>query len=600
MRIVDLRSLVTSGWAKDVRRKITSADVTWFRYIPYRGTGMRGSRSAGSTLLLIQLLLAFFFHISAAAQSTGGTPALATAPKADKIARNTTTPNASGQANPADPQKGGATQKTDKPPVEYFQKIHRLRRSCVITSIDTSNTDKITNLRFHPAQTDAAGNPTCTTGLPVNSTNAAPIAKALGSDAEFSLVAMGPDRIVIYAKSKSPSVSRLAALERAIDNLSGTDFKYAEVISVPPGKAKLFASQVSTLNSGGLTADALDGPNSSSILLKSIEAPNAAILDDVRQRIFDLRWQVPVAPPTQRLFHLDATTVTKDLSDSGNKTSGKDSAGNKGAGSVDTAAVGESNSATSTASPSISISLATPSAAAPADAKNSVDGNATDSAGDSKVGDVSASAKKSVTADAKGADSTVQPLTMKAVNDTLVYSNVDGTDRGIYERNRLMAVLDLPRPEVLLNMWALQASSRDYKVTNTEAQAIRGAVVEHNQLLQDSIDDGWDYLSREIKRSPTGFFDVQFYNYITQKFAIGENVPSSGPKEEESQASLRSESTGKALIPHPKPSRSSNENLSSRLSSPSPLDLGLVRQRHLLPWISPTLSNHCVPPSRIS
>ena len=111
---------------------------------------------------------------------------------------------------------------------------------------------------------------------------------------------------------------------------------------------------------------------------------------------------------------------------------------------------------------------------------------------------------------------------MKAVNDTVVFSNADGSDRGIFERDRLMAVLDLPRPEVLLNMWALQASSHNYPVTNTEAEAVRIAVAEHNQLLQDAIDDGWSFLSQQMRYSSQqpGFFNQEFYNYIVQKFAL--------------------------------------------------------------------------------
>jgi len=117
---------------------------------------------------------------------------------------------------------------------------------------------------------------------------------------------------------------------------------------------------------------------------------------------------------------------------------------------------------------------------------------------------------------------------MQTVNDTVVYTNADGSDRGIFEKNRLMAVLDLPRPEVLLNMWSLQASSRDYTITNAEAEAAHVAVTQHNQLLQDAIDSGWSYLSNQMvydiskksadERSP--FFDDDFYNYITQKFAL--------------------------------------------------------------------------------
>jgi len=415
---------------------------------------------------------------------------------------------------------------TDKPAPKYFKEIYTLPDYCLQVTTDSSNEQIIKKLQFSPMQRTPGVAPSCPDGSgKVPSTNAAAIAdpKALGSDADYELDAVAPNKIVIYLRASKPppAASRLADLKQAIDDLAGTDFGYAEIISVPAGQAKDIASKVSSLNSGGIIALPLDD-DGSSILLRSKGNPDPKILADLKQRIFDLRWQVPVAPPTQRLFHLNATTVVKNLSGSADGGSEKPAAGQT-ASSKSGLAGGGGDSVTSTVSPTVSVTVTAPGAATSPDPTKTANAPGAPPSDAAKSSDSSApsATKKPGAADAKSADTTPKPLGMQAVNDTLVYSNLDGTDRGIYERNRLMAVLDLPRPEVLLNMWALQASSRDYEVTNAEAEAVHSAVAENNKVLQDAIDDGWDYLSKEMKQAtPHGFFNVEFYDYITQKFVF--------------------------------------------------------------------------------
>jgi hypothetical protein len=447
--------------------------------------------------------------------------------------------NAAGKAPVAAPPAAPSKHTPQSPPADkaaskYFVKLHHLLPSCMSVVLDSSDLQVIKALTWHPAETLPGTDPSCPDGSsPIPSTNAAAIVdpKALGSDADYELYAVAPDKIVIYLKVKKPDTSRLPILERAIDDLAGTNFKYSEVISVPAGTAKEIASKVSSLNSGGITALPLDGDQGSSILLRCTDNPSPVILDDLKQRIFDLRWQIPSAPPTQRLFHLNATTVVKNLSGTADGAADKPAA-DKTPSSKTSSSDGGGDSATSTASPTISVTVTPPSSPTPPDSAKPPTGAGADSVDAAKPSDgyTPSAAKKQGAVDGKSADSTPKPLTMQPVNDTLVYSNSDGTDRGMFERNRLMAVLDLPRPEVLLNLWALQASSRDYNVTNTEAEAVHGAVTQHNQLLQNAIDDGWEYLSRQMKQPP-GFFNREFYNYITQKFALGTSSISSNSRQ---------------------------------------------------------------------
>src|SRR5271169_1173325 len=180
---------------------------------------------------------------------------------------------------------------TDKPAPKYFKEIYTLPDYCLQVTTDSSNEQIIKKLQFSPMQRTPGVAPSCPDGSgKVPSTNAAAIAdpKALGSDADYELDAVAPNKIVIYLRASKPppAASRLADLKQAIDDLAGTDFGYAEIISVPAGQAKDIASKVSSLNSGGIIALPLDD-DGSSILLRSKGNPDPKILADLKQRIFD-------------------------------------------------------------------------------------------------------------------------------------------------------------------------------------------------------------------------------------------------------------------------------------------------------------------------
>ena len=93
---------------------------------------------------------------------------------------------------------------------------------------------------------------------------------------------------------------------------------------------------------------------------------------------------------------------------------------------------------------------------------------------------------------------------MAAFNDNVVFTDTSN-DAITWQRVRLLTLLDLPRPEVLMNVWSYQASSPDGKEIMRSAERVRGLVAAHNDALEDSIQYGWSYLSREMAhdlRSP--------------------------------------------------------------------------------------------------
>jgi hypothetical protein len=415
-------------------------------------------------------------------------------------------------------------------PKKFLVKIYPIPLPCITPAFYPQTAATIT-----PADATLDPSSTCLNDsqLPVpSSTSAADIVKVIASDSSYSsydFAAVGSDKIAIYKKDTPPDPKKqpdpkVTAIEKTINTAAAApSLRYIEVIRVPSGSAKQAATLVDALSAGSITASPLNGDNSS-ILLQSKTLPGKTLLAYLKQRISRLE-QLP-APPTQRLFHLNASAVVKSLYPSG------DAGDDKSSSDKTTADKTSPDKSVSTKDPK-KVTSDTAAGSTPTDSKQPSAASAPDSSTGNTTSDNSSSPTQK--SDTASADSSPKPPAIKAVNDMLVYSNDDGSDRGIFERNRLMAVLDLPRPEVLLNMWSLQASSRDYKVTNTEAEAVRSAVAEHNQLLQDAIDDGWSFLSRQMSYTQTpgqtGFFNREFYNYITQKFALNPNFESEKPED---------------------------------------------------------------------
>lgn len=98
-------------------------------------------------------------------------------------------------------------------------------------------------------------------------------------------------------------------------------------------------------------------------------------------------------------------------------------------------------------------------------------------------------------------------------NDVIFSDNTNGDDAAITERKRIIAAVDLPRPEMLINTWILQQSTNDPKLSDNVIDDVRRTVEEQNDGLQTAIMAGWGYLRGRIA-DPTDYFDRPFYNYV--------------------------------------------------------------------------------------
>jgi hypothetical protein len=445
--------------------------------------------------------------IAAHSQSTAGNGPHASSPAPAAPAGNKPKPKAKTTPPPATAGK------------KYFVKVHSLASFCVGIS---QSPDAL----FPPEKTNQSACPEGRLLFP--GTNAEGVVKALASDSDYSFNVVTFNQIAIYFKDTTKVPDRLAAIETAMDDLASPDVSYALAVKVPAGSAGRIAKGITPNSEFAVAAG-----DANTVLVLSKDVPNPVSLRTLSQGMADRYWGRASSPPTQRLFFLDANATAKKLSGSG------DSSGDQGGDAApDAKPKGGTKSSGGPAA-----------GGAPAKAA-SADAGSDESGGGSTNGDASSDPAKgagpsadpanadpgnadSVTAKAAkakvSAESALKPPppvprpTMIPLNDMLVYSNSDGSDRGIFERNRLMAVLDLPRPEVLMNVWSLQASTRDPKTASREAEIAEELVAHHNQALEDAIEQGWSYLSRQMERHnpktrQEDFFDQPFYDYVTQKF----------------------------------------------------------------------------------
>lgn len=129
--------------------------------------------------------------------------------------------------------------------------------------------------------------------------------------------------------------------------------------------------------------------------------------------------------------------------------------------------------------------------------------------------------------------------------DTLLFSDsTPGDDAIIVEKKRLVAALDLPRPEMIINIWSFQTSSTDEEGVEHATGRARNLVKTYNDVLQQAVDLGWEYMKERID-NPRDYFDEKFYGYVTGKFIADPSNSAPGPHPASATAqALLNRSTG--------------------------------------------------------
>jgi hypothetical protein len=384
-------------------------------------------------------------------------------------------------------------------------------------------------------------------GRIVQASNAPAIVAALPKNPNFTVTAPANTRIAVLCTApQGCSSADTAGIWDEVNALARPTPAYTQDIEVPFGAGTAIAKNLNTLNIMGITADLV---GTGRIRLKS-DAPVSE--DDVnklkQQFIF-----APPAPPAFRMFYQDPTLVLPAFAPPASPAS----SGTPAASPAPASSSPPTTSATPAATPpsttitssstSSSSTPAAPSGTGSASAATQAASGTTPTPAPAAA--APAALPSTTTSTTFSASTTVTPppappaapppatppappvpvgAGMSAVNDNIVFTDTSN-DAMTWQRVRLLTILDLPRPEVLMNVWSYQASSPDGREIMRSADRVRDLVAAHNDALENSIQYGWAYLSHEMKgdllnpgtpppKDHHPFFDQDFYNYITQKF----------------------------------------------------------------------------------
>jgi hypothetical protein len=124
--------------------------------------------------------------------------------------------------------------------------------------------------------------------------------------------------------------------------------------------------------------------------------------------------------------------------------------------------------------------------------------------------------------------------------DLLVYSDTNpGDDAQVVERNRILAELDLPRPEMILSAWVTQNSATSPQAMGAFNNMVKRIIAGYNDEYERVVMNGWLSL-KEQQAANKDYFNEPFRSYIADRFVADTNRErkTGGTVQELSQAFL--------------------------------------------------------------
>ncbi len=377
---------------------------------------------------------------------------------------------------------------------------------------------------------------------------ASDVVNLLGSPAPFTLVAQGKETLAVYStrySTTSKDKALLADLKKSIETLTS---KTPEELGITPATSQFkveftvphasslgdLAAKISSLN---FSSFSVQDVGSDKVRVTSAATPGcddwALFLSDLRHVI----WGLHPEPFSTKLFYLNAPEVSTALNAANSaQSSGSASTPAGGSGATQTSAGSSSSpSAASGASPSgsqtASGSSSTITVSAPVGNATSVvtvpaSSSASASSSPTGTGSGSGTPGSSTSSGASGpsASTPKQSASIAPLGaDLLVFGDTNpGDDALITERRRILAAVDLPRPEMIISAWILQNSSTDGKAVGNFNDIVQSTVAHNNEVLQDGVLNAWRYLKRQMS-DPKNYFQSDFYSYLVDRY-VG-NLP---------------------------------------------------------------------------
>ncbi len=365
--------------------------------------------------------------------------------------------------------------------------------------------------------------------------DAASIVTLLGNPTPFILTAQGANTIAIYSirqplhddekrilESFQSQIAAIAGRTATSLGITPTGKPFTVELAIPHAAALgVLSTRLKTLNYSSQFT--LEDVGSNKIRVTAPTQPDCdtwtSFLSDIRQ----LEWQLVSEPMNYKLFYLTATDVAAAFTSlAGPAASTPSTAAATPAASPAAATPPAAASITVTQPPGSNIQLS--SDTTPCVVAGLASGNATpcgsnpgkDAASKpaSSPTPTTPAAKPAIGMQAVGA-ATVTPL---APPDLLVYSDTNpGDDAQIQERNRVLALLDLPRPEMIINAWVMQNSSTSPKAIGAFSSMVKDIVSDYDSQFERVVLAGWQKV-KQLTSDPDNYFNEPFRSYISYRF----------------------------------------------------------------------------------
>lgn len=424
------------------------------------------------------------------------------------------------------------------------------------------------------ASADASASDSCPV-LPISTATSTPldastIVSLLGNPTPFILAAQGPNSIAIYSTREqlkiTPTVNEYAILHSFEDSIAALAGRTAASLGITPAPAKPFSVELRIPHGSALgdLATRIGGLNYSQFTVADVgrgwvrvTAPTQPDCDTWKGFLTDIRemaWQLASVPMSQKLFYLSSSDVATAFSGLASPSGGSGAGGGSSpsAASASTPSAGSTSSAagsppSASAAPSVSSSNATIAISQPPGSNIQINSDTTpcvvaglafgNSSACGTAPAVAATPGQSASAApaaAAVAPAAPAPLAMASVAvaagtveqtppDLLVYSDTNpGDDALIEERNRIIAQLDLPRPEMILSAWVTQNSTANPQAMGAFNNMVKGIVEQYNDEYEKVILNAWLSLKRQQFTNPY-YFNEPFRSYIADRFVADTN-----------------------------------------------------------------------------
>jgi len=436
------------------------------------------------------------------------------------------------------------------------------------------------------ASADASASDSCAV-LPTSPAISTPldastIVSLLGNPTPFILAAQGPNSIAIYSTRqplRTTPVNEYGILHSFQDAIAALAGRAAGSLGIPVALAKPFSVELKIPHAAALgdLATRIGGLNYSQFTVQDVgrnwvrvTSPTQPDCETWKGFLTDIRemaWQVVSTPMSNKLYYLSSSDVATAFSSlapaaasappaataPAAATSASSSPTTPAAASAtpsSTTSAPPSGTAASAASPPTAGATSAPSGAVSSNATIAIAqppgsniqinsdttpcvvtglafGNAT------ACGSSLAATPAAAPAAAPAAQSPLAMASMAVAAgigeqtppDLLVYSDTNpGDDAQIAERNRVIAQLDLPRPEMILTAWMTQNSSASPQASGAFNNMVKGLVADYDHEFESVVLTGWQSV-KEQSTDPESYFNEPFRSYIADRFVADTSQP---------------------------------------------------------------------------